>query len=139
MTEERTDDMTDNDIATLVGEYASTKAQADALYRRVKELEFELISALREAYPEEWGRWERGISSFKAEGVTVELKREYNIDALRAEFGEERNDLIVSEIVPEHIVEKADGRKLASMWRDAALAKRLEHCVIPPTPKVVIK
>ena len=72
----------------------------------------------------------------RVEGVTVELKREYDIDALRAEFSEERNDLITREIVPEHIVEKADGRKLASMWKDAALAKRLEHCVIPQTPKV---
>ena len=127
------------DIAKLVGEYASKKAQADALYREVKELEFEIITALRETYPEEWSRWERGVSSFTAEGVTVELKRQYDTDKVKAEFGEERDDLISREIVPEHVVEKADGRKLAAMWKDAALAKRLEHCVIPQTPKVVLK
>lgn len=124
------------DIAKLVGEYALEKTLADKHYAKKKEIEYELISALRATYPEEWGRWERGVQSFTAEGVTVELKRQYDPDKVIAEFGEERPDLVATET---KIVQKVDGRKMASLWRDAAMAKRLEHCVIPQTPKISLK
>ena len=124
------------DIAKLVGEYVLEDTLAAKHYAKKKELEYALISALREKYPDEWNRWERGISSFTAEGVTVELKRQYDPDKVRAEFGEERPDLVTTET---KVVEKVDGRKIASLWKDAAYARRLENCLIPGTPKVKVK
>ncbi len=124
------------DTATLVGRYATLKAQADDLYRQVKDTEYELITALRSEYPEEWSRWERGVESLTAEGVTIPVKRVYDTDKVQAEFGEERPDIIKTET---KVVTTVDGRKLASMWKDAALARRLEKCLLVQVPKVSLK
>ncbi len=125
------------DIATMVGELAAKRALIKDLRSEEKELEFQLISHLRQRYPEEWSRWERGIASFKAEGIEIPLKREYDVNKFRAAFGEEMPQAIdeeheVTEVVPA----KVNGRKVAGMWRDAALAKRLEATIMPQIPRV---
>lgn len=131
--------MTEQTTAELVGEWAAKKAEADALYAEVKELEFDIITNLRRDYPDEWKRWERGVESFKAEGVTVALSRSYDADKLRAEFGEERPDIFETKTIPEHTETKIVGRLLTGMWKDAGLARRLEKCVLPPgKPKVKV-
>lgn len=121
------------DIGTLVGERAAQKAIADAAYRRVKEIEYELYAALREKYPQQWKQWEKGIATFKAEGVTVPVSRSYDINALRAEIGEDYPEIFSTET---KIVEKVDGRKLTELWKQADMQPRLTKCVLPPTPKV---
>lgn len=124
-----------SDIGTLAGEMAIVKAEADNAYARYHKLEYQLITALRERYPEEWSRWERSISSFKAEGVSIPVSRAYDIEKVRAELGEEMPELIVTET---KTTEKVDGRKMAQLWKDAAFARRLEKTLLPPVPKVKV-
>ena len=126
------------DTATLIAEAAAAKAEADRLYVRYKDLTYQLIGHLKVKYPEEWSRWERGIASFNAEGVSVEVTRTYDLDKLQAEFGEERPDVIRTTEVPAHTVRSANGKLLQGWWRDAAMARRLENCLLPQVPKVKI-
>lgn len=121
------------DIPALVAEYAALKSEADRIWRRVKELEHEIITDLREEFPAAWRDWERGKSSFKAHGITIPVTRQWDASAVKAEIGEERPDIVTTET---KIVEKVDGRKLASLMRDEAYAARLEKCMVPSVPKV---
>ena len=123
-------------IAQLAADYAETKQAADNLYRALKEIEYELITALRTEYAVEWEAWERGVRKFQAEGVSVDLKRQYDVDKLNAELGEEMPELF--ELVTPEPYLKADGRKLAQLWKDAAMARRLERCLVPQVPKVKV-
>ena len=123
-------------IATLVGRFAAKKKNADRLYSELRQIEADLIMALRSEYPEEWSAWERGRGVFKAEGVTIKVTRTWDIDKVRAEIGEERPDLFTEET---RVVEKVDGRKLASLIKDASYARRLEGCIKPQVPRVSLE
>jgi len=126
---------TAKDISTQIGRYVAAKAQADRLYAEVKELEFEILAALREEFPDQWSEYERTGKGFKAYGLEVPTGRSYDAQAVRAEFGEERPDLVTRE---EKIVEKVNGRKMTEMWKQLDLVPRLEKCLLPVTPKLKI-
>ena len=126
---------TATNIRQLAADYAETKQAADNLYRAAKEIEYQLIAAIREEYPDEYSRWERGVQSFKAEGVQIPLKRDYDADKVLAEFGEEFPGLVVTET---KTVTKVDGKAAMKLWADAALARRLEKCLVPQVPKVKV-
>jgi hypothetical protein len=128
-----------SDIASMVAELAITQAEIEAtakpLYAKANELKFALAAALREQYPEEWGRWERGVAKFLADGIEISLKRVYDTDKLLAEFGEEMPDVVTTET---QVVTKANGRKLARLWKDAAYARRLEHTLVQQKPELKV-
>lgn len=123
-------------IAAKAQRYADLKAALDSGYSELKALEYEIIGDLRATYPQEWADWERGARSFQAEGVSVEVKRTYDLNKLWVEFAEELPELF-EKVTPEPYL-KADGRKLAQMWKQADLARRLEKCVVPQTPKIQV-
>ena len=122
-------------IASLARRYADLKAALDEGYKNLKEIEYQLIAAIRAEYPDEYARWERGVQTVRAEGVQIPLKRDYDADRVQAEFGEEFPDLVVTET---KVVKKVDGRKAAALWKDAALARRLEKCLVPQVPRVSV-
>ncbi len=125
---------TTQDIGTLLGEWAAAKSEADRHYARKKEFEFQIIAYLRDRYPDEYARMERGIvTTFTAEGVTLSRRREYDTDALRSVIGEE-----YPAAFKEVVTTKVDGNVVKGLWRDAALAERLAETVLPAVPTIKV-
>ena len=122
-------------IEELAAAYKLQKQRADNEYKLLKELEFELWSAIRDPYPEEWKLWERGVQSVRVGDVSVEVKRTYSIEALQSRLSEAEFD----EVVTEEVKQKVDGRKLSAWWKDAAKARVLEQTLVQQTPSIKIK
>lgn len=120
-------------LSTLVGELALLQVEDDLLKAKIERTKRDIQTRLEKDYPEEVRAWERGVRSITAEGVQVPVVRKYNLDKLKAEFGEERPDLIREEY-EEVVVRPAreDGNKIKALWSDAGLARRLEQCLLQP-------
>ena len=126
---------TSTDIGTLVGEWAIADTEARIAYARKKELEFEILTYMREHYPDEWERIEQGIvTTFTAEGISFTRGRTYDPDKLRAVIGEEYPAAF--KVVT---TEKVDGNVVKGLWKDAALAKQLATAVLPAIPRMKVK
>ncbi len=118
---------TKTDIGQLVAEWAYNKAAADKAYAQKKELEFIIQGYMKDRYPEEWSRLERGITTtFTAEGIKFTRTRQYDTDKLRAAIGEDYPAAITRVEV-----EKVDGNVVKGLWKDAALAEKLADAVLP--------
>lgn len=122
-------------IEELAAAYKLQKQRADDEYKLLKQLEFELWSAIRYQYPDEWRLWERGVQSVRVGDVSVEVKRTYSIEALQSRLSEAE----FNEVVTEEVKQRVDGRKLSSWWKDAAKARVLEQTLVQQTPTIKIK
>lgn len=125
--------------ADMATRYADLKNALDAGYAELKQLEFDLLTRLRAEFPTRWADWERGDGALSAYGLTVPVTRTYDPNALRAEFGEDMPELVDS-VISTQMVEKVtvDGRALAKLWKDAALAKRLAATIAPQKPTLKV-
>ena len=124
------------DLGTLIGEWAIADSEARAAYARKKEIEFEINVYMREKYPDEYRRLEQGKATmFKAEGVKLSIRRQYDNNLLRAAIGEEYPDAF-----EQVTTEKINGKKLLKLWGDAAMHEKLSDTLIPSpvTVKIVV-
>ncbi len=128
---------TKQDIGTLIGEWVTKHVEAKAAYAQQKEVEFEIQAYMRENYPDEWRLLQSGQKpTFTAEGVTLTTTRTYDLNALRAEIGEEHPGAF-----KQVTTEKVDGNYMRKLWADAAVARRISKsgALLPGTISVKVK
>ena len=126
-------------LSDIAAELASLLDEQARLRDEIARTKADIVATLREQYPDEWNAWQRGVRGIKVGMVNIPVSREYDIHKVRSELGETHD--VIREEWEERVIHpaKVDKRKVAGLWKDADMARKLAKCLLPPVPDVKLR